>query len=311
MSDPLAAAPGTAPGAPRTGSLAGRTVLVARDPARAAGLAALLRERGAEVVVAPVTATAPAPDAAALEAAVRGLAAGEHAWVVVTSVNAVAPLRQAADRAGVVLAEAPVRWAAVGHATRRALEAAGVTVGLVPAERTAEGLVAAFPPAPEPARGVARAVPGVGPGAGPGSGRSLLLPLGDLARPVLADGLAARGWSPRTVVAYRTVPATLPTDVVRRAHDGDLAAVVVTAGSVAREVARQLAGAFGRPGAPALVTIGRPSADAAREAGLPVAAVAAAPTDSALADAVGSALSGRARAVPHAGSGTTTKEDHE
>lgn len=246
-------------------------VLVPRAPSRAVGLAGLLRDAGHEVVVAPVVERAPVEDTAALEAAARRLAAGAYAWVVVTSVNAVDALAAAAARTGAPLAASAraARWAAVGPATRRALEAAGVAVDLVPdGEASAAGLVAAF----------------AGPAGAGTDGRDVLLPLGDLAGPTLADGLAALGWVPDVVTAYRTVRRDLPADVAARGRAGAIDAVVVTSGSVAREVARQLG--TGTP----VVAIGRPSAEAAREAGLRVAAVAERPTDEALAAAVTAVL---------------------
>jgi len=245
-------------------------VLVARAPARAAGLAARLRGTGLEVVVAPVIERAPADDLAPLDAAVRGLARGAYVWAVVTSVNAVDALADAAARTGTSLAGTPARWATIGPATTRALAAAGVTTDLVPPEdATAAGLVAAFPD------------PAVTDPETP----AVLLPLGDLARPTLDDGLADRGWAPHVVTAYRTVRHALPADVVERARAGGFDVVVVSSGSVAREIAAQAG--TGTP----VVAIGTPSADAAREAGLRVAAVAAHPTDDALAHAVEQALS--------------------
>jgi uroporphyrinogen-III synthase len=203
---------------------------------------------------------------------VRALGAGEFAWTVVTSVNAIEALRDAAGRAGVDLAGCPARWAAVGPATRHAVEATGARVDLLPADGdpTAAGLVAAFED---------------------GDGGRVLLPLGDLASATLPDGLAVKGWRPDVVTAYRTVRRDLPPDVVARAAAFDL--VVVTSGSVAREVARQLGTDT------AVVAIGRPSADAAREAGLTVTAVADRPTDDGLAAAVGAALSIRPTSKEH------------
>jgi len=260
-----------------------RAVLVARAPARAAGLAARLRDAGLEVVVAPVIERAPADDLAALDAAVRGLARGAYVWAVVTSVNAVDALVDAAARTGTSLAEARARWAAVGPATTRALAAAGVTTDLVPeADATAAGLVAAFPdpPVTDPET------------------PAVLLPLGDLAGPTLDDGLADRGWAPHVVTAYRTVRHALPAEVAERARAGGFDVVVVSSGSVAREIAAQVG--TGTP----VVAIGTPSAAAAREAGLRVAAVAAHPTDDALAAAVTTALA----ADPTATDPTSTKE---
>lgn len=262
---------------PDTPATPARAVLVARAPERAAGLAARLRDDGLEVVVAPVIERAPADDLAPLDDAVRGLARGAYVWAVVTSVNAVDALADAAARTGTSLAETPARWAAVGPATTRALAAAGVTTDLVPDDdATAAGLVAAFPD------------PAVTDPETP----AVLLPLGDLARPTLDDGLADRGWAPHVVTAYRTVRHALPADVAERARAGGFDVVVVSSGSVAREIAHQAG--TGTP----VVAIGTPSADAAREAGLRVAAVASHPTDDALAAAVAHALTDPAASDP-------------
>ncbi|MCA5894506.1 uroporphyrinogen-III synthase [Isoptericola sp. NEAU-Y5] len=243
-------------------------VWVARSAGRAAALVARLRASGVDAVAAPVIERAPADDHAPLDAAARAVAGGEYRWVVVTSVNAVGALHDAARRAGVDLARAATRWAAVGPATRSALEDVGVRVDLLPADddATAAGLVAAFPPP------------------GPAAPHRVLLPLGDLASPTLARGLSAAGWAPNVVTAYRTVRHELAPDVARRATDGGFDLVVVASGSAAREVARQVG--TGTP----VVAIGGPSAAAAREAGLTVAAVAATPTDDGLAAAVATAL---------------------
>lgn len=258
--------------AEQPGSLERRTVLVARAPERAEGLVDRLRAAGATVLAAPVIERAPADDEGALDDAARGIADGRFAWVVVTSVNAVDALVRAAARTGSAVAGG-ARWAAVGPTTRRALEDAGIGVDLVPDdEASGAGLVAAFPP----------------PGTSPGP-RRVLLPLGDLAAPTLHDGLEAMGWAPEVVTAYRTVPRDLPGDVAGRPLD----AVVVTSGSVAREIARQLGTRT------PVVAIGRPSAATARAAGLRVAAVAAQPTDDALAAAVVRALSDPDHARPH------------
>ncbi|MEU2202071.1 uroporphyrinogen-III synthase [Isoptericola sp. NPDC019482] len=255
--------------AAREGTGRAGSVLVARAPGRGAGLAARLRDHGLDVVVAPVIERAPADDLAPLDDAVRGLARGAFVWVAVTSVNAVDALADAAARTGTSLAEARARWAAVGPATTRALAAAGVTSDLVPDDdATAAGLVAAFPD----------------PAATDPETPAVLLPLGDLARPTLDDGLADRGWAPHVVTAYRTVRHALPAEVAKRARAGGFDVVIVSSGSVAREIAAQTGTAT------PVVAIGGPSADAAREAGLRVAAVAARPTDDALAAAVEQAL---------------------
>ena len=109
-------------------------VLVARAPGRAAGLLALLRERGLDAVAAPVIERAPVEDDAELDAARERLARGAYDWVAVTSVNAVdALLGDAASDLpeGDELVSA-ARWAAVGPATQRALADRGAAVDLVP-----------------------------------------------------------------------------------------------------------------------------------------------------------------------------------
>ncbi|QAY71733.1 hypothetical protein ET471_04580 [Xylanimonas protaetiae] len=139
----------------------------------------------------------------------------------------------------------------------------------------APGLAAGATPGSAAASATAATPDGTGPG------RRVLLPLGDLARTVLADGLRAAGWDVDVVVAYRTVPVALPDDVAGLARAGRVDVAVVAAGSAARELARQLGDA-----APPVVAIGQPSADAARAAGLTVVGVADHPTDHALADAL-------------------------
>jgi uroporphyrinogen-III synthase len=219
-----------------------------------------------------VTTTAEPDSVEVLDDAVR--AVRSYAWVAVTSVNGVAAMVSAAQRTGTVLPPSPLstgpvstaggspRWAAVGPATAVALRAAGVVVGLE-AAGTAEALAAAFP---DP---------------GDGENTRVLLPLGDLARSTLADGLRERGWDVRPVVAYRTAPCALPDDVVTAAQAGQIGLAVVAAGSGARELARQLG-----DDAPPVVTIGQPSARAATASGLDVVGVADHPTDEALAAAV-------------------------
>jgi uroporphyrinogen-III synthase len=242
-------------------------VLVARAPGRAAGLLALLREQGLDAVAAPVIERAPVEDLAELDAARERLVRGAYDWVGVTSVNAVDALLGSA--AGDVpapagrIADEPVRWAAVGPATRQALAEHGLAVDLVPDVATGAGLADVFPAADA---GDLAHEPRV------------LLPLGDLASDTLRSGLVAKGWAVDVVTAYRTVTRELPPEL-RRPYD----VVVVASGSAARQVAAQL-------GPQRVVAIGEPSARAAGAVGHTVLATAAEPTDEALAEAVAEAL---------------------
>lgn len=222
-----------APGS--TTELIGRRVFLPRADGP---LAAALRDAGAEVTCVPLTRTVPLPHDA-LEPA---------DWAVFTSPTAVKVLVEQ----GISPATLAPQLAAVGAATRRALEASGARVDLTPSgESNAEALVAVFPP---------------------GSGR-VLIPGSALARPVLADGLRALGWQVNTVATYTTQTiADVPPDLTEPWARGDFDAVVITAGSNARAIAELL-------GAPApttkVVAFGRPSAEVAERLGWRVAAVAA------------------------------------
>jgi len=260
----------------RVTDLAGRTILITRAPERAKGLKARLESLGATVLTAPLTTTEPA-DPADLDAAVKSLtgpgAAGRsrsaYDWVFVTSVNAVEALAAAAGRAEVALGQAPVKWAAVGPATAKALASAGVEAAAVPdKDHSAAGLVSLFATANHPPD-------------------RALLPQGDLAGPTLAEGLRAMGWTVDTVVAYRTVPHPLPPDILANWRDGAIDLALLAAGSAARELAAQLGPDAARV---PVVAIGEPSARAAREAGLRLAAVAAQATDDAVVLALESAV---------------------
>ncbi|WIB15620.1 uroporphyrinogen-III synthase [Curtobacterium sp. MCPF17_050] len=177
-------------------------------------------------------------------------------WLVVSSATTV---RVLAERLPGL--PAGVGVAAVGEPTARAARAVGWTVDLVPADHSAAGLVRALP----------------------ADARLVLHPRSDLAAPTLVDGLRARGIDVSEVVAYRTVgtgDAPIPGDP---APD----VVLVTSGSIAREVARRLTPLDPRT---RIACIGPGTADEARAAGLPVDVVAAERSAEALLDAVVEAL---------------------
>lgn len=173
-------------------------------------------------------------------------------WLVVTSATAV---RVVAGR--VPRLPAGVRVACVGDATARAARQAGWPVDLVPDEESAAGLAAALPT-----------------DAGP-----VLFPRSEIAATTLVDALRARGIAVSEVVAYRTVGTGHDPIVLDPPPD----AVLVTSGSVARQVAARMT-----PLDPSthVACIGPSTADAARAAGLPVHVVAAARSAEALLDAV-------------------------
>ncbi|MCJ1715025.1 uroporphyrinogen-III synthase [Curtobacterium sp. VKM Ac-2922] len=183
-------------------------------------------------------------------------AGGGYAWLVVTSATAVTVL---AGRTPSLPSD--LRVAAVGDATARAARAVGWRVDLVPDDTSAAGLVHALPD----------------------TDGAVLFPRSEIAATTLVDGLRARGIEVDDPVAYRTVgtgdgPVVL--DAVPRA-------VLVTSGSVAREIARRMAPLDPRT---VVACIGPGTATDARAAGLPVHATAESRSAEALLDAVVEAL---------------------
>ncbi|MFJ4109760.1 uroporphyrinogen-III synthase [Oerskovia enterophila] len=315
---PVAHDPATSGPARAVGALTGNTVLVPRSPERAEPLAARLRAQGATVLVSPAIERAPIEDTAAMDAAVADLAHGAFAWVVVTSVNAIDELTASAARRGLDLAALAgpagtggaadsagpgTRWAAVGPATRRALEAVGVHVDLEATVNSARGLLAAFDALTDQLSEAHRAEPRAtsDDSSASTSSRRVLVPQGDLAKPTMAEGLRERGWDVHVVTAYRTVSHALSPEVVEAWRAGAVDVVVLTSGSVAREVAAQL----GVDPRVAGVAIGEPTAEAAHAVGLRIDAVAEKATDEALAGAVlrvGAELSEAHRGIPRVSS---------
>jgi uroporphyrinogen-III synthase len=208
------------------------------------------------VVVPLISASAPS-DPAPLAAAVRRLVAGDYAWVAVTSATAVRLL-------GGLVPRLPtgVRVAAVGRVTASACAELGWSVEVVPEEASAVGLVAAMSAS----------------GGVDIDGR-VLFPRSDIAAPTLVEGLRGRGLDVDDVVAYRTVE----TGTDRIVLDPPPDAVLVTSGSIARQVALRMT-----PLDPMtrIACIGPRTAAEARAAGLPVHVIGRSRSAEALLDAV-------------------------
>ena len=117
---------------------------------------------------------------------------------------------------------------------------------LIPSRFVAESLVDAFP-------------------SGPGV---VVVAQAATARPVVADGLRAKGWDVRAVEAYRTVPVSPPAGALDAARGSD--AILFTSASTVTAFV-SAAGVDGVP--PVVVCIGPVTAAAAENEGLTVAAV--------------------------------------
>jgi uroporphyrinogen-III synthase len=165
-------------------SLAGVRVLVGRARHQASALSAGLRDLGAEVLEIPFIEIRRPRSYKPLDAALRRLS--EYDWLILTSVNGVDALWERLRKLG--LGRKPMRHlkvAAIGPATRQAIEQHGVKVNVVPKEYVAESVVASL----------RRKV----------KGKRVLLARAKVARDVIPRELRKLGARVDVVEAYETV----------------------------------------------------------------------------------------------------------
>jgi uroporphyrinogen-III synthase len=229
-----------------TKPLAGRTVLVTRPADQSVPLVKLLDRLGARSIVAPAIQIIPVRSAV-LTRAMRELASGQFRWITLTSRATVDVLRGrlASSR------EVRAKVAAIGEGTSEAFRRwTHRDPDLVPTTFTTVALARAFP------RGIGR----------------VLCARADIAPEGLEDALAAKGWTPTRVDAYRTrMPRSLPPEARDALRRGEVDAVTFTSASTVRG----FVGTLGvMKGAPKVVCIGPVTAREARAHGLTVHAVA-------------------------------------
>lgn len=232
--------------------------VLTRDLADAAEYAAALAPR--QVVAMPVVTTAPAPDPAALA---RAVATGPFAAIVVASPRAAAELARAVGHAAIGHV-----WA-VGPATERALEKAGIAAhhppGVGSGAELARALVAAVPLA----------------------GKRVLVPRAEQGRTDAIDILRGAGADVVDVIAYRTVPRAADDPAIARgltalrAGDAEICAVFAPSQVAAlTAVVGPLSAVATR-----FCAIGETTAAALHAAGVADVAVASTPTPEGLAEA--------------------------
>jgi uroporphyrinogen-III synthase len=226
-------------------TLAGRTILVTRPREQSEVLVHELERRGARPIVAPTIELVPMRSAA-LTRALRDLAAGRFEWITLTSRQTVEVL---ASR--IAPSDVRARVAAIGDGTANAFRAwTGGDPDLVPSAFTTVGLARAFPR---------------------GNGR-VLCARADIAPEGLEDSLAAKGWSPERVDAYRTrTPPRLPLEAREALANGEVDAITFTSASTVRGFVSAVGPV---KGSPKVVSIGPVTSKEARAHGLPVHAVA-------------------------------------
>jgi uroporphyrinogen-III synthase len=221
-------------------------VLVPRGGSWGDRVAARVREFGGIPVVAPMLNFASAEDPAALANALHELEDGQFDWVVLTSATTVDVLMSQGTRI-----PQRTRVAAVGETTAAALTLAGYPVDFVPtSDNSARGLVKEWPASDIKGR--------------------VLVPQSDVAEPTLVAGLAKLGFAADYVTAYRTVGVPVSPEVASDVASGRIGALLITSGSVARQVAAQLAPV---PESTVIVCIGPRTAFDTRATGLPVHAI--------------------------------------
>ncbi len=166
-------------------NLSGKRVLVTRPAHQSAEFAQILRDAGAEPVLAPAIQLVPPDDPAAAERA-AGRAA-DYSWIVFTSANGVrAFFDKLRARREDARAFGSTRIAAIGIKTSQALLKERVYADLVPLSYIAEDLADALIAGSKP-------------------GDKMLIYRAEDARDVLPERLAAAGRSAEVIAAYKTI----------------------------------------------------------------------------------------------------------
>jgi uroporphyrinogen-III synthase len=165
--------------------LAGKRVVITRALEQSQSLVDALRGAGAEPVLLPLVAFAPADDLAELDACLKNSARFD--WVFFTSQNALRAVQQRCAALDLPLTKvfSGVKIAAVGPATAEAVTAAGLPLNFISRIRTGVALAEEL--------------------SAKEKGKRVFLPRSDRANPDLIEVLNLYGWQVTPVVAYKTV----------------------------------------------------------------------------------------------------------
>lgn len=164
--------------------LAAKRVLVGRAKAQAGALAKLLREQGAKVTAIPFIDIRRPKSFKLLDSSLKEIL--EYDWLILTSANGVEALFERMKKLRMEPGWlAHLRIAAIGPATKKAIEKHELNVSVVPKEYVAESVVAALKKRVE--------------------GGRVLLVRAKVARDVIPDELRRAGAAVDVVEAYETV----------------------------------------------------------------------------------------------------------
>lgn len=231
--------------------LHGRRILIPRGGPWGQRALAEVHSRGGEGVIAPLIEAKPPLDTAARDGLLARLEAAEYSWLFITSASTVEQLAALGTRI-----PASMSIAAVGPATARALRDANMRVDFLPTgPSSALGMIRQWCREHAPSA----------------AGRALVL-RSDLAMAAVSDELEIQGYLVDVGLAYRTVGVDLPQAVLEQFAAGQIDAVLLTSGSVARELHQQVGES--RLGGATLIAIGPSTQRVAEKLGLVVSLTA-------------------------------------
>jgi uroporphyrinogen III methyltransferase/synthase len=260
------------------GPLAGCGVLVTRPAGQGDELAALVAAAGGNCLHVPLVRIEPPDSWEPLDAAIAR--ADTYDWIVFASANGVRAFVERLRQAGRdARALGTARLAAIGPATRRELDRAGLHADLAPDTYSSEGLVAAFTGAP-------------------GGGRFLLV-RADRGRDVLRTELLARGHAVDEVAAYRNLPVDQVDSATLAAVDrAGVRWITITSSAIAEAAVRVFGDRLHRWQVASLSPI---TSATLQRAGIPVAVEASEATAAGLVAAIiGGEAAGHAGIAPPA-----------
>jgi uroporphyrinogen-III synthase len=238
--------------------LAGHTVLIPRGGRFADDIHKRLTNLGAQAIIAPVINFAASDDSERLLEQFDALAAGRFDWLVLTSSTTVDVMQHHK----VTIPES-TRVVAIGETTAQALAFANYRVDVIPqTDNSPRGFLSGLPT---------------------NFGGAVLVPHSETPESTLVTGFAERGIDATFVSAYRTVGVPLPEAVVAGVRSGEITSILVSSGSIARQLAEQLAPV---PETTTVICIGPRTAYDAGLAGLTVSETATERSNEALVDAL-------------------------
>jgi uroporphyrinogen-III synthase len=212
---------------PKGPNLRGCRILVTRARQQSGKLSSALRAQGATVIAIPSIEIRPPRSFKPMDSALANLQ--NYDWLILTSVNGVEALFARLRILRVRKLPAHLKIAAIGPATKAAIEAHGARVGVVPKQYVAEGVVRAL-------RAKVK-------------GNTVLLVRARVARDVIPAELRAAGAHVDVVEAYETIVPARSRERLRAVLDHPAQrpdAITFTSSSTARNFLELLGGGRNR-----------------------------------------------------------------